>query len=481
MPHCSTVVDIYPTVWLSALTSCILTAGKQGPLMADEGDRAPRARICIDFGTALSKASVCLDPDLPLEMGVRPLPIGAVAGAEHHLLAPSILFVDGGRLYFGPTAFGHAQIGVADNRDALLSFKTVLGAENVTEALAAKMRPSVDPTGTLRARDALVLYLAYLDQLIREALRVSINIPPGAADARRRYTSPVWRPGSGVDKAFEAIFNEAAAVSAKLGRLFLSDEGISIAQCKDALDKAAAAPGNGRLETGIFEPHAAAAASLAFTNSPTRFVMVFDMGAGTTDIAAFEFDERSDPPSLTEVKPARQCSALAGDEIDRILIEMFMRKRGALANEDPRVLRTMRLAARDLKKDLFTYGKCALKTGWFALNIRLNELTEEPQFRAYQNALAQTVANSLAAVHARAQAVGGATIDVVLAGGGSHLPFMPELVRAAARHVGVTDLRVGPLSPESNYYDSIDPALTSAFPQIAMSVGGALVERMAPA
>ncbi len=107
-------------------------------------------------------------------------------------------------------------------------------------------------------------------------------------------------------------------------------EGISIAQCKDALDKAAAAPGNGRLETGIFEPHAAAAASLAFTNSPTRFVMVFDMGAGTTDIAAFEFDERSDPPSLTEVKQARQCSALAGDEIDRILIEMFMRKRGAL-------------------------------------------------------------------------------------------------------------------------------------------------------
>ncbi len=58
------------------------------------------------------------------------------------------------------------------------------------------------------------------------------------------------------------------------------------------------------------------------------------------------------------------------------------------------------------------------------------------------------------------------------------MPFMPELVRAAARHVGVTDLRVGPLSPESNYYDSIDPALTSAFPQIAMSVGGALVERI---
>src|SRR5690606_29180657 len=137
------------------------------------------------------------------------------------------------------------------------------------------------------------------------------------ANARRRYTSPVWRPGSGVDLAFEGVFNEAAAVSLKLGRLLMEKEGIPIGECKEALDRAAAAPGNGLLETGIFEPHAAAAASLAFTSSPVRFVMVVDIGAGTTDIAAFHFDESVMPPALTEVKEARQCSALAGDEIDR--------------------------------------------------------------------------------------------------------------------------------------------------------------------
>ena len=48
--------------------------------MADDGDIS-RARICIDFGTALSKAAVCLDPTLPLEVGVKPLPIGAISGA----------------------------------------------------------------------------------------------------------------------------------------------------------------------------------------------------------------------------------------------------------------------------------------------------------------------------------------------------------------------------------------------------------------
>lgn len=451
--------------------------------MADEGERDPleRARICIDFGTALSKAAVCRDPTLPAEVGVKPLAIGTVAGAEHPLLTPSVLFVDGGRLYFGPTAFAHAQRGINSSRDPLLSFKTVLGAKNVEEALQQRMPPSIDPTGTLRAHDALVLYLAYLDQLIREALIRSPGMPAAIIHAKRRYTSPVWRPGSGVDKTFEGMFNEAAAVSQKLGKLFLSPEGISIAQCKDALDKAAAQPGNGNLETGVFEPHAAAAASLAFSTEPVRFVMVFDMGAGTTDIAAFEFDENAMPPTISEVKEARQCSALAGDEIDRILVELYIRKRGGEKDRDHemRLLRTTRLAAREMKKELFATGKTSLKEGWMATTIRLNDLVEDQQFRDYQGALAGIIAKSLEAVAARADASRGDVIDVVLAGGGSHLPFLPELVRVASdgRTNGVK-IRIAPLSPASALYAGVDPYLAGAFPQIAMSVGGALVEMM---
>ena len=451
--------------------------------MADgEPDRNfSRARICIDFGTALSKASVCIDPSLPLEVGVRPLAIGAVAGAEHPLLVPSIMFVDNGRLFFGPAAFEYARRGASQSRDPLLSFKTVLGARDVKEALTTRLPPSIDPSGTFRIRDALVLYLAYLDQLIREALSTSPNLPPGVADVQRRYTSPVWKAGSGVDHVFEGIFNEAAAISQKLGRLLLSVDGISIAQCRDALDKAVAQPGNGRLETGIFEPHAAAAASMAFTNSPARYVMVFDMGAGTTDIAAFEWDDSVEPPSLSEIKEARQCSSLAGDEIDRILIELYWRKRSGDRNRDEemRVLRTTKLAARELKKELFTTGRCALKGGWLNSTIRLQELTDDPQFREYQNALRNIIGYSLNAVLQRAHATRGNVIDIVLAGGGSNLPFLADLIRSSIPGgTGSIQLRIAPLSPASSLYDGVDPSLTGAFPQIAMSVGGALVEMM---
>ncbi len=451
--------------------------------MDDTGERdwTSRARICIDFGTALSKASICLDPTLPLEVGVKPLPIGGISGAEHPLLTPSVMYVDGGRLYFGPSALEHAHRGVENARDPLLSFKTVLGASNVQEALQTKLRPSMDPTATFKQRDALVLYLAYLDQLIREAIDLAPNMPSGVANSKRRYTSPVWRPGSGVDLAFEGIFNEAAAVSQKLGGLLIGKEGVSIAQCKDALDRAAAAPGNGLLETGIFEPHAAAAAALAFTSMPTRFVIVLDIGAGTNDIAAFDFDESVEPPSLSEIKEARQCSALAGDEIDRILIELMLRRSGFDRNnpDDMRTLRAARLTARELKKDLFKHGKCIMRIGRKTITVQAKEMAEDPNFRTYQQSLAQTIAASLRVVAAKAREVGATTIDVVLAGGGSHLPFLPALVQHAGNSVaqGIT-LRVGPLSPANPLYTSIDTSLRDVFPQISMSVGGALVEMM---
>jgi hypothetical protein len=340
----------------------------------------------------------------------------------------------------------------------------------------------MDPTGTFKHRDALVLYLAYLDQLIREALDLAPNMPRGVANAKRRYTSPVWRPGSGVDLAFEGIFNEAAAISLKLGRLFLlQGEGISIAQCRDALDKAATAPGAGLLETGIFEPHAAAAAALAFTSTPTRIVVVLDIGAGTNDIAAFDFDESVEPPSLTEITEARQCSALAGDEIDRILIELMLRKAGFDRNnpDDIRTLRAARLTARELKKDIFRHGKCTMRVGRKTINVIAKELAEDPNFRTYQQSLAQTIAASLRVVAGRARDVGATAIDVVLAGGGAHLPFLGALVQHAGNSVAQGfQLRIGPLSPANPLYISIDNSLREVFPQISMSVGGALVEMM---
>ena len=66
---------------------------------------------------------------------------------------------------------------------------------------------------------------------------------------------------------------------------------------------------------------------------------------------------------------------------------------------------------------------------------------------------------------------------MVLAGGGSHLPFIPNLVRSVgAQAASGVNLRVGALTPANVLYSGVDEYFVSVFPQIAMSVGGALVE-----
>ena len=141
--------------------------------------------------------------------------------------------------------------------------------------------------------------------------------------------------------------------------------------------------------------------------------------------------------------------------------------------------RLARLTARELKKDIFRHGKCTMRVGRKQITVLAKELADDPNFRTYQQALAQTIAASLRVVAQRAQAVGAPTIDVVLAGGGSHLPFLPALVQHAGNSVAPgIQLRIGSLSPSNPLYTSIDASLRDVFPQIAMAVGGALVEMM---
>ena len=120
-----------------------------------------------------------------------------------------------------------------------------------------------------------------------------------------------------------------------------------------------------------------------------------------------------------------------------------------------------------------------MRVGRKHITVLAKELADDPNFRTYQQALAQTIAASLRIVAQRAQSVGGTHIDVVLAGGGSHLPFLTALVQHAGNSVAQgIQLRIGPLSPANPLYTSIDSSLREVFPQIAMAVGGALVEMM---
>lgn len=435
--------------------------------------REPGPRVCVDLGTAMSKASVCLGAEAPGE--VAALPIGAAAGAEHPLLAPSAMYVDDGRLLFGPAALRRAQAGLETRRNPIVSFKLVLSAREIEPTLALKLSRTVDPTSTLRHRDALVLYLAYLDQLIRAAIAAE-SIPAPVADAPRRLTSPHWQSFNEAQRVVGRLVDEAAIVSAQLGAALLDAEGVALDRAKEALEQAEASRVSGHFEGVVFESHSAAAAYANFGRSrPSPFILVIDMGAGTTDIAGFERDPDSLEPKLTEIEGARQCCTLAGDELDTILVDLFVRTGGkrALKAED-QLWRAVNLSAKELKHELFRTGKRAFKHAQHTVTVRQQALAADRAFKAYCRALTGAFEASLAPVLERAGRAEAAGVAVLLAGGGSNLPFLADLVRAAAARCKTKlKLTIERFGANWSLPHKHHP-LAGKFPQLAIAMGGAL-------
>jgi molecular chaperone DnaK len=429
------------------------------------------ARICLDLGTAMSKASIWLGD----EQGVAPLPLGAAAQSDHPLLTPSAMYVDDDRIFFGPVALQRAKTGVVRRRNPIVSFKLVLSAREIEPTLALKMSRSVDPTSTLNHRDGIVLYLAYLDQLIRAAVAAEASLPAWVADAPRRLTSPNWRSVNEAGRVVADLVDESVAVSREFGTALLAPDGVPLTRVRAVLDQARAAPVRGLFGGVVFESLSAASAYSNFARATDPFVLVIDMGAGTTDIAGFERDTAASPSGLSEVAAANQCCLLAGDELDNILIDLLVRSGGQTdLDVEDRLWRTVKLSAKSLKHDLFEKGESAFKDRKKRLRLTRDALERDASFRAYCRALTETIADSLEPLCARAKQSGATAITVLLAGGGSNLPFLASLVRTAAARAKIK-LKVKIERFGANWaLPHKHHPFAGVFPQLAIAMGGAL-------
>jgi hypothetical protein len=417
----------------------------------------------------MSKATIWLGPG-----DVAPLPIGAAAGAEHPLLAPSAMYVDAGRIFFGPAALERAADGVASRRNPIVSFKLVLSAREIEPTLALKLNRSIDPTSSLTYRDALVLYLAYLDQLVRAALAApDSTVPPVYADAPKRLTSPHWQSFGEAVRVVARLVEESAAVSRQIGARLMDREGAPIEAASLALAKASSAPATGCFEGIVLESHSAASAYLNFATKRSAYIWVIDMGAGTTDLAGFERDPEAS--ELLEVDGTRQCCMLAGDELDNILIDLFVRRsRESKLDRQDRLWRRLRLSVKNLKGDLFSKGKSAFKHERSLVTVTRDALSRDRSFRAYRRALTKSIASSIAPLLQQAKRGGASAVTVLLAGGGANLPFLADLVRAGASQCrSRLRLDIERFGASWSLPHRHHP-FAGVFPQMAIAMGGAM-------
>ena len=275
--------------------------------------------LCIDFGTAYSKAAVAptgawsrFDP-----ASVRPLMLSA--DGQNTFLLDSAVFVDEDRVLFGRAALNEADAQADNKRAALRSFKTLLSVSDLDRALNTNAPATIDPHRVFQMRDLIVLYLAYLLASIERAITADPILAQGGTFSRR-YAAPAWRSGdsAGMHDVIVRLFGEAEAFRTAVGKRLLSPDGLSLRAISEALPKAMERAE--ALEMGlIFEATAAAAYTSVGLEGSGSHMIVVDMGAGTTDIAALA---RLGPRTI-KLPEARVTLKQAGDFIDRVICLLY--------------------------------------------------------------------------------------------------------------------------------------------------------------
>lgn len=437
----------------------------------------PDWRLCIDFGTAASKASICRrpGPDETLSACIRPLPIAANSQKGQVFAAQSALLFAGDRVRFGQNALDYALEADPDV-DVLRSFKTFLGAANLNEALRFQLRRSIDRTSRFSQRQALILYLAYLLRLTDAAIQQESALAPAERAPLRRYAHPSWRDGASATKLMSGLFDEAQSVALKLGSALTAREGVAAEEAMRALAIAQNSPIDARVEAAVFEAQAAAECHFLARSDRPHHILVFDMGAGTTDVTAFELNAEG---VLRELEHARRTIMLACDEVDSLIVSSLAQRldKGADRNQKKRAWRQIAGQSRELKETLFTEGQCDVAVGVRKAGLRLRDFSQSKEFRQLSAVLLDLYATSLNQLAQRAASAGKTEIGVVLAGGGARLPFIQEMTaKTSPQNNRVRKVRVEPVVPDWANDDAFPNGFANVFSQAAISVGGAIAQ-----
>jgi molecular chaperone DnaK (HSP70) len=433
-----------------------------------------RWTLCIDFGTAYSKAAAApreawsaFDPDL-----VRPLMLGRVQETGNPFLLESAVLVDDDAVVFGRAAMARADALTHRRRMPLRSFKTLLSVSDLDRALNTNAPASVDPHRLFQMRDLIVLYLAYLLTAV-DVAAAQDQLVAAAEDLEWRYAAPAWRTGdsAGQHDAVVRLFGEADAFRRRVGAAgLLEPRGLSLEAVRTILPEAMAAPSNYQIGL-IFEATAAAAYTSIGLASHASHLLVVDMGAGTTDLAAIVREGQS----LAELPEARLTLKQAGDFVDNTIANVVLDSCAWAKTEEQRgsLWIALQRQMRQIKESIFVDGAATIEHEGRRIGVRMRDVERHPDFRDFMASLTAAYDHVLGVVQDDALARGSREIEAVAVGGGAAAPFIHELIAKRRGNAKVSIVK-RPATPASAHAESASGSLAPVFPQLAIAIGGAL-------
>lgn len=447
----------------------------------------PNYRVCMDFGTAMSKATFVHDNEDDGMEDIQVLKLGIPGNQEQidEMMLVSSVFIDtDGALWFGQRAVEQAQFAPEGNNSRMDNIKRALSEENLNEPVSSTFNPT---SHRLTYEDIVLAYLTFFTWTINFALFNDIEGPVVARNFKRRFAMPCFpRPNAlKVADKLRVMLGEAQILADTFGDDI--HNGLPLDNFLSALRKLRSEKRSySFIEGSVTEPLGVAGSLLSWQSSQDSLALVVDIGAGTSDFSLYRLnvvvndDGEIVKSAAGEVEGTARGITEAGNHLDKILMALVLKKSGVDASH-PKYRNITHALERDIrfhKESLFgpsAEAAITLYTG-DPVDVSLEEFLAQPAVKSFEDSLRTTLIDILESAHPDwinwVRANPSRHLTVVLAGGGASLPMVKSLAQGTVTAHGVTI----PVAAARSFPDWLRddyPDLEEHYPRVAVSLGGA--------
>lgn len=439
---------------------------------------APSAneRICLDFGTAMSKATLVIndaeDEDIE-EIHVLELGIPTDQREVSDTMLISSLYIDNeGLIWFGKNAVDRSLVeGAKGERMRVDNVKRYL-----SEGAMQTVVPDIyNPSGKkLTGGDLLLAYLMFMTW----AANVDASKHGIQRNVQRRFAMPCFSNPQGreVERELRRLLGEAQILADTFS--YSLHEGLPVDKFTQAMNQLRAAPRKFEFVTdALTEPLGVANALISKDSDMRRIVLIVDVGAGTSDVGLYRLHVNSESGirQALEAKGAARGIPLAGNHLDRVLAELIISKAG-ITPENTRnvsIRSNLALNIRDYKENLFNNETLTVRLlDSQVVDIDIHEFYDLDAVKLFQTELRQCLVETLQSVDdSWLGAASNEGLAVILTGGGARLSMVQALTSGQLEVRGKTiQLMRSTAFPE--WLKVEYPALEEDFSRVAVSLGG---------
>ncbi|GAA4695802.1 molecular chaperone DnaK [Promicromonospora umidemergens] len=187
----------------------------------------------------------------------------------------------------------------------------------------------------------------------------------------------------------------------------------------------------------VNEPTAAALAYGLDKGKEDELILVFDLGGGTFDVSLLEVGKDEDNFSTIQVRATSGDNRLGGDDWDQRVVEYLIKQvknsSGVDLSKDKIALQRLREASEQAKKELSSSTSTNISMQYLSMSengpIHLDEKLTRAQFQQMTQDL---IDRTKAPFHAVIRDAGISVSDidhVVLVGGSTRMPAVPEVIK----------------------------------------------------